>query len=66
MSNLKNLYTISPKHAPAILEKLFEANLVPFLKSPPGRGKSALFRAFAEKWNLELIDIRLSMYEPQD
>jgi len=66
MSKMNALYTVSPKQAPMILERIFQANLVPFLKSPPGRGKSAMFRAFADKWNLELVDIRLSMYEPQD
>lgn len=66
MSKMNALYTVSPKDAPMILEKIFQAGLVPFLKSSPGRGKSAMFRAFADKWNLELVDIRLSMYEPQD
>lgn len=67
MSNTLNaLHTVSPKDAPMILEKIFQTGLVPFLKSSPGRGKSAMFRDFAEKWNLELVDIRLSMYEPQD
>ena len=66
MSKMNALYTVSPKEAPMILEKIFQAGLVPFLKSSPGRGKSAMFRAFADKWNLELVDIRLSMYEPQD
>lgn len=66
MSNLDNLFKVSPQKAPFLLEKIFAAGLVPYLKSSPGRGKSALYRDFAEKYNLELIDIRLSMYEPQD
>jgi hypothetical protein len=44
----------------------FNAGLVPNLLSSPGIGKSALAAQIAEKFNLKLIDIRLSYYDPAD
>lgn len=43
-----------------------EAGLVPFLKGSPGIGKSALIKAVAEKFNLKVIDQRLSQCDPTD
>jgi len=36
------------------------------LSGPPGIGKSAIVHAIAAKYNLELIDIRLSTFDPTD
>lgn len=66
MSTLNALYSVSPRDMFSTLEHLLRCNLVPFVKSSPGRGKSAIIRSLADHLNLKLIDIRLSMYEPQD
>ena len=65
-SNLRNMFTVSPKDLPNHMAKLFGANLVPFVRSSPGRGKSAIMSQFAKDYDLEFIDIRLSMYEVTD
>ena len=48
------------------VSSVLEAKLVPFITSAPGQGKSALVKDLADKYNMELIDIRLSMLEPSD
>ena len=48
------------------VSSVLEAKLVPFITSSPGQGKSALVKDLADKYNMELIDIRLSMLEPSD
>ena len=65
-SALRNMFTVSPKHMQHHLATLFQSGLVPFVRSSPGRGKSAIYKAFAEEFKLVLIDVRLSMYEPTD
>lgn len=42
------------------------AGVVPFVQSSPGLGKSAIIRAIAEEFNLQLIDHRLSTSAPED
>lgn len=64
--DLNALFSVSPRNMFATLEHLLRCDLVPFVKSSPGRGKSAIIRSLADHLNLKLIDIRLSMYEPQD
>lgn len=44
----------------------FEAGLVPIITSSPGVGKSTLAHQIADDYNLELIDLRLSMCAPED
>ena len=41
-----------------------KANLVPYLAGSPGVGKSAVAHQLAKKFNLKLIDIRLSQEDP--
>lgn len=48
------------------LLRTLEANLVPFITSSPGTGKSALVKHLADTYDMELIDIRLSMLESSD
>jgi len=50
---------------PLILD-VFKAGLVPNLLSSPGLGKSALAKQIAKQFNLKLIDIRLSYFDPAD
>lgn len=42
------------------------ANLVPFIQSSPGMGKSALCKEIADEFNLCLIDYRISSADPTD
>jgi hypothetical protein len=49
-----------------LLQDVFRAGLVPNILSSPGLGKSALAKQLAKKFNLKLIDIRLSYFDPAD
>lgn len=42
------------------------ADLVPFISSSPGIGKSDICRAIAQEYNLFLIDLRLASMDPTD
>lgn len=66
MSNSANLYTVTPRKARGMILDCFAAGLVPFLKGPPGVGKSAIIKSIAEEHNLKMIDHRLSTSEPTD
>lgn len=63
-SNLKA--KITPRYLSDNLESALKIGLVPMIWGSPGIGKSATVQALADKYNLELIDIRVSMYEPVD
>lgn len=43
-----------------------KANLVPYVTSSPGVGKSDAVHAFAKQLNLKVIDLRLSQCTPED
>lgn len=61
-----NSFPISIKDMEQELFVCAGANIVPLLLSSPGMGKSSLVRAFAEKYKLKLIDVRLSQCVPED
>lgn len=61
-----NLYRVGPRKARKFIERCIQAGVVPFLQSSPGIGKSSIMRAIAEKFNLCLIDHRLSTSPPED
>ena len=63
---MTNIYSSRPRQIRRNVERCFNAGLVPFVKSSPGIGKSSIMRAIAKDYNLELIDIRLSMCDPTD
>lgn len=46
--------------------KCMQVDLVPFITSSPGLGKSAIVKQIAKDYNLELIDLRLSQCAPED
>lgn len=60
------LFKVNAIQAEKHILSCFQAGLVPFLKGSPGTGKSSIFKSIADQYNLELIDIRLSAYEPSD
>ena len=57
---------VTMAEAPALVMDILAAGLVANLLSSPGVGKSNLAKQIAEGNNLELIDIRLSFYDPSD
>lgn len=65
-NQIKAMMSVGAGQLEKSLEILISRGLVPFVKSSPGRGKSAIISSFTENQNLLLVDIRLSMYEPQD
>lgn len=48
------------------LKICFSNNLVPYITSSPGIGKSDSAKAFAKKYKLKVIDLRLSQCTPED
>tara|TARA_B100000929_G_scaffold108179_2_gene85747 strand:- start:7068 stop:8099 length:1032 start_codon:yes stop_codon:yes gene_type:complete len=58
--------TATIKELQAQLPIALEAGLVPIVLSSPGMGKSSLAKLLAKKFNLELIDIRLSYCDQTD
>ena len=48
------------------VEMALKAKKVPMLHGSPGLAKSAIMKQIAERWNLKLLDYRLSTREPSD
>lgn len=55
---------VSLKQATEFAFQTLKANLVPFITSSPGLGKSAAVRQLAKRFNLKLIDVRLAQEDP--
>lgn len=49
-----------------MVTEYIRAQLVPMIIGSPGIGKSAIVHQIAKKYNLKLIDIRLSQTLPED
>ena len=58
------LQQVSLKQATEFAFQTLKANLVPFMTSSPGLGKSAAVRQLAKRFNLKLIDVRLAEEDP--
>lgn len=63
---INDLYRCTPRETRAIIVDVIQAGLVPFVRSSPGMGKSALMASVCEEFDLELIDERLSTRSPVD
>lgn len=61
---MESIYTVSPRQAVNHVESAIRAGLTPYLQGSPGIGKSAIAQQIADKFNLELIDLRLSHFDP--
>lgn len=61
-----NLFAMKPSETKEAIIRCMLANLVPFVQSSPGMGKSSLVRQIGEENDLEVIDVRLSVLEPTD
>jgi hypothetical protein len=57
---------VKPSRAASLIEKYLLAKVVPMLRGSPGIGKSDLVRAIAAKYNLLVIDVRLTQCDPTD
>lgn len=57
---------VSLRKAAEIIPLLMQGNVVPFLHGSPAVGKSSVVHDLAKKFNLELIDVRLSQLDPTD
>lgn len=60
------MQTVTLKQASELVRNCLRAKLVPFIKGSPGLGKSAIVKAIAETYKLELIDLRLAQCDPTD
>ena len=58
--------TQSPNEAKAAIRKCFKVNRPVFMWGPPGIGKSDIIHQIASEQNREVIDVRLSLWEPTD
>ena len=59
-------YKCTPRQVRRFAVETLMAGLVPFIRSSPGMGKSALVKSIAEEYGMELLDIRLSTCAPED
>ena len=66
MPNIQDIYRCTPNQVKKYVEECIKAQLVPFIQSSPGCGKSAIVKQIAQEYNLELIDLRLSTCDPTD
>lgn len=58
--------SVSLKNVSTVVETFIKHQIVPMLYGQPGIGKSRIIQNIALKYNLELIDLRLSQCEPTD
>lgn len=66
MSSLDTIYDCTARQARELILDCFYAGLVPFLRSSPGMGKSALMASIFQQLRLYKIDHRVSQSDPTD
>ena len=54
------------KKVTELLPVLCKSNIVPFISSSPGIGKSSIVKTFAKQFNLKVIDLRLTEMDATD
>ena len=57
---------VKASEATKMIEGFIQARLVPLIIGSPGIGKSDIVRQIAKKFNLQVIDLRLSQCDPCD
>lgn len=57
---------IKLSRAAELITLALKANLVPMVHGSPALGKSSIVKQIAKKFNLKLIDLRLSQCDPTD
>jgi hypothetical protein len=65
-TNIQEMLRLGPKELEEAIVEVFKADLVPFVQSSPGMGKSDIIRSIAKKFNLKVLDFRLSQSDPTD
>lgn len=60
------LYTCTPKQCKQFICDCIEAGLTPLILGSPGVGKSEIVKQVADLYNLQLVDMRLSMMDATD
>lgn len=60
------MFPLTPSKAREAIIECMQVNLVPFLTSSPGLGKSSIVQQITKDFSLELIDLRLSQCAPED
>lgn len=63
---MTEFYRATPRQTRAHIVDVFEAGLMPFVRSSPGMGKSSLMASVAAEFGLKLNDIRVSTSAPED
>ena len=58
--------TQTPNEAKAAIRKCFKVNRPVFLWGAPGIGKSDIVKQIADEQDREVVDVRLSLWEPTD
>lgn len=61
-----DIYKCSPRQVSKFVERCMIKRLVPMIEGHPGIGKSSIVQQLADKYNLQLIDVRLSTCDPTD
>jgi hypothetical protein len=63
---MSKLNVFTPSKLPDFISRVISKNLVPYVTSAPGIGKSSIAEQVADAFNLLFIDIRLSNSDPTD
>ena len=66
MANVDITRVVTPSEAKAAIGTAFRINRPLFLWGPPGIGKSDIIKQIAEDTGREVVDVRLSLWEPTD
>lgn len=66
MADISTSRTVSPNEAKRSLRKCVNIKRPVFMWGPPGIGKSDIVKQIGQEQNREVIDVRLSLWEPTD
>lgn len=66
MAEISTTRTVKPSEAKRSLRKCIKINRPVFMWGPPGVGKSDIVKQIGDEQGREVIDVRLSLWEPTD
>jgi len=61
-----SIYYCTPRTIRSHMIRIIRAGLVPFIRSSPGMGKSAIIKSVFDEFRLKRIDTRMSQATPED
>lgn len=61
-----DVYRCTPRQLRGFIIDCISSDVVPFVRSSPGMGKSSIMRSVANEYRLKMIDHRLSTSAPED